>query len=71
MTITEVKTKLLSLVDEIQAGDEIQITRHGVVVARLSPARGPHALKGKLAGIARTAPGVKPEDLYGTDWDPE
>jgi antitoxin (DNA-binding transcriptional repressor) of toxin-antitoxin stability system len=68
MTITEVKTKLLSLVDEIQAGDEIEITRRGVVVARLAPARGPHALKDKFAGIAKTAPGVQPEDLYGTDW---
>lgn len=59
MTITQVKAKLLSLIDEIQAGDEIEITRHGKVVARLAPARGPHALKGMFAGVVRV---VDPDD---------
>lgn len=69
MTVTEVKAKLLSLLDQVEEGDEIEITRHGVTVARLAPARGPHALKGRLTGVAMTA--VKEEDLYSTDarWD--
>lgn len=69
MTATEAKAKLLALLDDVEAGDEIEITRHGVTIAKLAPARGPHALKNKFAGIVRTAPGVKPEDLYSTDWD--
>ena len=54
MTITEVKAKLLALIDDVEKGEEIEITRHGRTVARLSPAKGPHALKGLFAGIAMT-----------------
>ncbi|HEU0073464.1 MAG TPA: type II toxin-antitoxin system prevent-host-death family antitoxin [Dehalococcoidia bacterium] len=69
MTVTEVKAKLLSLLDQVEEGDEIEITRHGVTVARLAPARGPHALRGRLTGVAMTA--GKEDDLYSTDarWD--
>jgi len=60
MTVTEVKAKLLALLDEIEDGEAIDITRHGVTVARLAPARGPHSLKGRLAGVASsTAPDEK------------
>jgi prevent-host-death family protein len=64
MTVTEVKAKLLALLDDVEQGDEIEITRHGRTIARLSPARGPHALKGKFAGIARTA--SPDDDLLST-----
>ena len=64
LTATEAKAKLLALLDEVEEGDEIEITRHGVTVARLSPARGPHALKGRLAGVAMTA--SEEADLYST-----
>ena len=64
LTATEAKAKLLALLDEVEEGDEIEITRHGVTVARLSPARGPHALKGRLAGVAMTA--SEETDLYST-----
>ncbi len=67
MTITEVKAKLLALIDEVESGDEIEITRHGITVARLAPARGPHALKGKFAGVAMSA--VVDEELFSTGWD--
>jgi prevent-host-death family protein len=69
LTATEAKAKLLALLDDVEAGEEIEITRHGVPIARLSPARGAHALKGRFAGIARTAaPG---DMLYSAeaDWD--
>lgn len=65
MTITEVKAKLLKLIDEVESGDEIEITRHGRTVARLSPARGPHALKGMFEGIVTSD--ASDEELYGTD----
>jgi prevent-host-death family protein len=51
MTATEVKAKLLALLDDVEAGEEIEITRHGRTVARLSPAKGPHALIGKYRGL--------------------
>lgn len=64
MTITEVKAKLLTLIDDVERGEEIEITRHGHTVARLAPARGPHALKGRFRGIAVQV--AKDEDLYST-----
>jgi antitoxin (DNA-binding transcriptional repressor) of toxin-antitoxin stability system len=69
LTATEVKAKLLALLTDVEAGEEIDITRHGVIVARLAPARGPHALKGRFAGVAKT--NASDEDLFstGVDWN--
>jgi prevent-host-death family protein len=64
LTATEVKARLLALLDEVEDGEEIEITRHGQTVARLAPARGPHALRGLFAGVAMSA--AKDEDLYST-----
>ena len=64
MTATEAKAKILSLLDDVAAGQEVEITKHGRTVARLVPATGPHALKGSLAGVAMTA--GPEEDLFGT-----
>jgi prevent-host-death family protein len=64
VTATEAKAKLLALLDEVDSGQEIEITRHGVTIARLSPARGPHALKGRLAGKAWS--NASDEDLFST-----
>ena len=69
LTATEVKAKLLALLDEVDNGDEIEITRHGITVARLAPARGPHALKGRFAGIVTS--NATDEELFttGAAWD--
>ena len=69
LTATEAKARILSLLDDVAAGQEIEITKHGRVVARLVPATGPHALKGRLTGIAMTS--ASDEELYttGTAWD--
>lgn len=69
MTATEIKSKLLSVLDEVAAGNEVEITKHGRVVARLVPARGPHALKGALAGVAMSS--GDDEELFttGAGWD--
>lgn len=64
LTATEAKAKILSLLDEVAAGDEVEITKHGRTVARLVPATGPHALKGSLTGVAMTA--AEDEDLFTT-----
>lgn len=69
MTATEAKAKILALLDEVAAGEEVEITKHGRPVARLVPATGPHALKGRLAGVAMTA--GSDEELFttGATWD--
>jgi prevent-host-death family protein len=69
MTVTEVKAKPvkakpLALLDEVQDGEVIEITRHGLTIARLSPARGPHALKDLFVGVTRTA--ADDDDLLST-----
>jgi prevent-host-death family protein len=47
MTATEVKARILSLLDEVAAGEDVEITKHGRTVARLVPAHGPHSLHGR------------------------
>lgn len=71
MTATEAKAKILSLLDDVEAGNEVEITRRGRTIARLVPAAGPHALKGSLTGVAMTAD--REDDLFttGVTWDLE
>lgn len=64
VTATEAKAKILSLLDEVAEGQDVEITRHGRTVARLVPAIGPHALKGALAGVAMTV--AQDQDLFTT-----
>lgn len=64
MTATEVKARILELLDQVDAGDEILITKHGRPVARLVPARGSHGLRGLLAGIATSV--TCDEELFST-----
>jgi prevent-host-death family protein len=69
MTATEAKAGILALLDEVAAGEEIEITKHGRPVARLVPASGPQSLKGSFEGVAMTA--GEDEDLFATGaaWD--
>lgn len=71
LTATEAKAKLLSLLDEVETGEEIHITRRGKTIARLAPARGPHALKGLFEGIVTS--NATDEELFttGETWDAE
>lgn len=64
MTATEAKAKLLALLDDVASGQEIEITKHGRVVGRLVPARGPATLEGAFAGLVRAV--GRDEDLYST-----
>ncbi len=52
MTATEVKAKILAVLDDVAAGEEVEITKHGRTVARLVPATGPASLEGALEGVA-------------------
>jgi prevent-host-death family protein len=64
VTATEAKATMLALLDDVVAGDEVEITKHGRTVARLVPAAAPHALKGSLVGVATTA--REDADLFAT-----
>jgi prevent-host-death family protein len=68
MTATEVKVRILGLLDEVAAGEIIEITKHGRTVARLVPARGPAAMAGVFDGVAVSG---DDESLFtmGVDWD--
>ena len=69
MTATEAKATFLALLDAVAAGEEVEITRHGHTVARLVAARGGRAVKGRLAGRARTV--AADDELFSTgeDWN--
>lgn len=71
MTATEVKSRILALLDEVAGGEAIEITKHGRTIARLVPAHGPHALKGRHVGVAASA--ADDDDLFatGATWDLE
>lgn len=69
MTASDIKAKILAVLDEVADGAVVEITKHGRVVARLVPAGGPPALAGTLTGVARSV--VEDEDLFSTGetWD--
>lgn len=69
MTATEVKARILALLDEVAGGEAIEITKHGRTVARLVPAHGPHALKGRFKGIAISAADDDALFTTGAPWD--
>ena len=65
VTATQAKAQILGLLDDVAAGDEIEITKHGRTVARLVPARGPAAFVGMLAGSATST--LDDKALFSTD----
>ncbi|MFN2568242.1 MAG: type II toxin-antitoxin system Phd/YefM family antitoxin [Candidatus Dormibacteria bacterium] len=69
VTATEAKAHILALLDEVAAGEVLEITKHGRAVARLVPARGSRPLRGKLPGMATTA--APDGDLFttGVTWN--
>ena len=67
VTATQAKARILELLDDVAAGDEIEITEHGRTVARLTPASGPAALRGCLSEAARSVADDKL--LFSTDAD--
>jgi len=66
VTAAEAKARLLSLLDKVAAGEDVEITRRGRPVARLVPVRGALALEGMFKGVVTTAPGVTEEQLFST-----
>ena len=64
LTATEAKAKILALLDDVQGGEEVEITKHGRTVARLVPATGASALKARLVGVAMTV--ATDDELFAT-----
>jgi len=71
MTATEVKARLLALLDDVEAGEEIEITRRGVTIARLTPARGPSAFKGMFHGVVTSTASDEELSSTGEHWEAE
>jgi prevent-host-death family protein len=69
LTATEVKAHILALLDEVAAGEQVEITKHGRTIARLVPAAGPHALRGRFAGMAMTTGADDELFTTGVTWD--
>ena len=65
VTATQAKAHILELLNDVAAGDEIEITKHGRTVARLTPASGPAALRGRFSEVARSV--ADDELLFSTD----
>jgi prevent-host-death family protein len=63
LTATEVKAKILAILDEVAAGEAVEITQHGRVVARV-PATDSPAFKGIMAGVAISV--ADDEELFTT-----
>jgi prevent-host-death family protein len=64
MTATQFKARVLSVLDEVADGEEVEITKHGRTVARVVPATGGAALRGDMEGLATTV--VDEELLFST-----
>lgn len=65
VTATDAKARILRLLEDAAAGEEIEITKHGRTVARLVPAHGARTLKGSFEGVAATA--GNEQDLFSTN----
>jgi len=69
VTATEAKARILSLLDAVAEGQEVEVTKHGRMVARIVPAVGPHALRSSLSGNAMST--ASDQDLFstGAEWE--
>jgi prevent-host-death family protein len=57
VTLAEAKTHLSRLLDQVEAGEEVVITRRGKPIARISPVENPkHPIK-SLAEFRKRMPG--------------
>jgi prevent-host-death family protein len=64
----EAKNKLGQLLDLVERGEEVTITRHGKEVARLVPARPSHSREAARAAIRRIRERAELRKLGHFDW---
>jgi prevent-host-death family protein len=64
----EAKNKLGQLLDLVERGEEVMITRHGKEVARLIPARPAHSREQASAALRRIRERAEARKLGRFDW---
>jgi prevent-host-death family protein len=64
----EAKNKLGQLLDLVEQGEEVTITRHGKKVARLVPAKPIHSREQARAAIRRIRERAEQSKLGAFDW---
>ncbi|HEU5003003.1 MAG TPA: type II toxin-antitoxin system prevent-host-death family antitoxin [Actinomycetota bacterium] len=66
---TEAKATFLRLLNDVAAGEEVEITKRGKTVARLVPPRAARGLRGAASGIAKSA--ARDDELFsaGVEWE--
>lgn len=69
LTVAQVKAQILSLVNDVAGGEQIEITKHGRTVARLVPAAGPESLRGRLTVVASSTPDDEHLFSTGATWE--
>lgn len=71
MSATELKATILSVLDDVAAGEVVEISKRGRTIARLVPATGPAGLRGRFTGVAGTT--ADDDRLFSTGerWDAE
>lgn len=68
--IAEAKAKFSELVKRAEAGEEVLVTRHGKVVARLMPPESPSDDKPSLIGALKGKVWIADNfDELGPEWD--
>lgn len=65
----EAKNKLGHLLDLVEAGEEVTITRHGKEVARLVPAHAPRGMAEAQAAIERMRQRAEQLKAGAFDWN--
>ena len=60
VSVAEAKAKLSQLLDKVEAGEEVVITRHGKAVARLAAVAAPKKPIRSLAAFRATMPEIQP-----------
>jgi len=64
----EAKNKLGQLLDLVEQGEEVTITRHGKPIARLAPARPVHSREQARAAVLRIRQRAEAQKLGRFDW---
>ena len=68
LTAPEAKAKFLAVLDEVEEGEEFEMTRHGRTMARISPLKSARSLENMFGGVAKSVADDKA--LYSTgEWD--
>ena len=64
MTATDLKARLLGVLEQVAAGEIVEVTKRGRVIARVVPATASHGLRGAMRGVATTD--ASDEELFTT-----